>query len=86
MIATCYECGIGQVVESPKDDCGNCGERVGVTCRDCGNDCYADDLDSNRRCEDCAESAVRIARQDKRRADWEAYGDYLRDQQKDGAL
>lgn len=85
MIAACYECGVAQRINEPTDDCPNCGERVGVQCSGCSTWAVSDDLDQDRRCEDCAASAAYVAKVEKLRADFEAWGDYVRDQMKDGA-
>jgi hypothetical protein len=79
---TCNECGATQSAALPADACANCGERIGSTCFDCSNCFFVEDLDANRRCEECAESAGRVAKRQQALDDYEAHGDYLRDEQK----
>jgi hypothetical protein len=80
---TCGECGHAHSV--PLDAlCPNCGEEVGVSCRDCGNLFDIGDLDHERRCEEqCAPDWAKFQAQEKRRLIEEGRGDWLRDQQKD---
>lgn len=81
---TCYECGTAQG-GAVEDDCVNCGERIGVACRDCVVLFAINDLDKDQRCEQCAEDHEHIVEHQRRYDEREGRGDYLRDQQKDGA-
>jgi hypothetical protein len=72
---------------NPPSECSDCGESHGDRCewRETCSECSRTDagMAEPRLCVDCADELERAARREQRRADWEAYGDYLRDQQKD---
>lgn len=51
---TCYECGTAQNAE-PSDDCANCHARIGIACRDCGHMFAINDINDERRCDECAD-------------------------------
>jgi hypothetical protein len=55
------------------------------TCRDCSRDHTEVELDLSGHCEECAETTDRRIERQRRIDEYEGRGDYLRDQQKDGA-
>jgi hypothetical protein len=73
---------------NPEIECPQCGEPhmpdrcpFADTCEHCSR--TDAEMAESRLCVDCAEEIERIVKRDRRREDWAAYGDYLRDCQKE---
>jgi len=70
-------------------ECHKCGEIHGTdcpwanTCGECGRDDW--EMARDRLCVDCDAAAKYLAKVEKQQADFESWGDYMRDMQKDGA-
>lgn len=70
--------------------CSTCGDQHAAPCTwaaTCG-ECLRTDAEMLRArlCVECDEVNERVAARDRAEAAWESHGDWLRDQQKDGAL
>jgi hypothetical protein len=78
---TCRECSTPHGSDITQD-CSACGESLGVSCRTCSNPFAHESLDAHGNCEDCCDSAVRVARRERMRDDHDARGDYMRDRQR----
>lgn len=80
---SCHECSAPFTPALPLAAlvCSACDECPVSQCRDCGNHHVALEAE---RCEGCAETNARALARDRRDAMRESYGDWLRDEGKDG--